>query len=310
MKIITVTLSPAIDVHCNASSLLPGCEHLATVTSRDIGGKGINISRVLTANRVPNTALVVLGDESATEFSRRLSSEGIDHCDFIVPGRIRENITLHTEDGKETRISFSTPIDSDGVWDKIEAKLFSMTTNSAVVTLTGRVPEGIVLDSIKRTLCELKTRGAKVVIDSKSFSLRYLLDCHPWLVKPNEEEIKSYVDKAVETPEDAVTVAAMIYQHGVNNVMVSLGAQGAVLVCDDGYFKASPPSISAISTIGAGDSAISGFLAAYMNRASSGECLRHAVAYGTAACLGEGTRAPSSELIEKIYPAIKVQKLK
>ncbi len=309
MKIITVTLSPAIDIHCSTSSLLPGHEHLATVTSRDFGGKGINISRVLTANRVPNTALVVLGDKSAEEFSRHLSSEGIDHCDFIVPGRIRENITIHTDDGKETRISFSAPVDSDGIWNQIEEKLFSMITKESMVTLTGRVPEGISLDSIKRMLCELKTRGVKVVIDSKSFSLCDLLDCRPWMIKPNEEEIKTYIGETVKTLEDAMSAATMIYQNDIDNVMVSLGAQGAVFVCAEGSFKAIPPSISPISTIGAGDSAIAGFLAAHTCGATAGECLRCAVAYGTAACLVEGTRAPSPDLIATIYPGIQVQKL-
>ena len=105
MKIYTLTLSPAYDVHAYTEKLLPFHEHLAEVRSRDAGGKGVNISRALNAVGVQNTALIVLGSENGAEFRAALCK--MDCVFFEIPGRIRENLTLHTADGRETRISFS-----------------------------------------------------------------------------------------------------------------------------------------------------------------------------------------------------------
>ena len=106
MNIITITLNPAFDIHCHTEQFAPYHENLAKITARDAGGKGVNISRALAANSVPNTALVVLGEENAEDFRRSLSKSGVQTKEICVKGRIRENITLHTDHAPETRISF------------------------------------------------------------------------------------------------------------------------------------------------------------------------------------------------------------
>ena len=107
MKIITITLNPAFDIHCYTEHFRPFQENLARITERAAGGKGVNISRALTANGIDNTALVVLGDENAEDFRRSLSAYGMNVEEILVKGRIRENMTLHTSNAPETRISFS-----------------------------------------------------------------------------------------------------------------------------------------------------------------------------------------------------------
>ena len=107
MKIITITLSPAFDLHCYSENFKPFSENLCEINSYDAGGKGINISRALTANGIQNTAFSVLGEENADTFMTLLKSENIDCKYIIAKGRIRENITLHTPSKPETRISFS-----------------------------------------------------------------------------------------------------------------------------------------------------------------------------------------------------------
>ena len=307
MSITTITLSPAIDVHCHLSELIPETEHLATISSRDIGGKGVNISRVLTASGVSNTAIVVLGDQNGREFSEELSRIGITHRDFLVKGRIRENITLHTADGKETRISFSNPVEiSDTLWAQIENELVASATENSIITLTGRVPEGVSVKAIKNTLLRLKALGAKTVVDSKSFSLNDLIECKPWLIKPNEEEIEQYIHKKVTAFNEASTIAEELHAKGIDNVLISLGNTGAILACHNGCFTATPPSVSVKSTVGAGDSAIAGFLIGQEQAATPSGCLLLAVAYGTASCTVDGTAAPSAEAVAEIINQIKM----
>ena len=93
MKIITLTLNPAIDMHCYAENFEPFHENLAKITSTDAGGKGVNISRALTLNGVDNLALVVLGSENGKSFADSLKADGMELAEIYVDGRIRENIT-------------------------------------------------------------------------------------------------------------------------------------------------------------------------------------------------------------------------
>lgn len=292
MKIITITLNPAFDVHCSIADLKLHHENLAEIISTDAGGKGVNISRALTLNGHKNLAFVVLGNENRDSFERALNSEEISYLSLNVDGRIRENITCHTEGAPETRISFKGFDTNEKLLEKASASLLPEIDEGTIVTFTGRVPEGIGIASAKAFLRKITAKGAKLVIDSRSFALDDLRDMKPWLIKPNQEEISEYLGKEVTDFREIVASARELHNDGIQNVTVSLGASGAMLVCDEGIYIAKPPRIHAVSTIGAGDSSIAGFLAAEANGLPSAEKLRLAVAYGSAACLTEGTKPP------------------
>lgn len=292
MNIVTITLNPAFDVHCFAEHFAPYHENLATVTAREAGGKGVNISRALSANGVPSTALVVLGDENADDFLRALVCPAMDVREIRVPGRIRENITIHTTASPETRISFPGFATDDTLLPSVKTALGDVIDKETVVAFTGRVPNGITLTAVKEMLLDMQKQGAKLVIDSKSFSIDDLIDCHPFLIKPNEEEIVAYADHKVNSLETAALAAQALRAQGIENVMISLGEKGAVLATRDGCFAANAPYVDVRSTIGAGDSTIGGFLAAMKDGCSYADMLKTAVCYGSAACMTEGTEPP------------------
>ena len=304
MKIITLTLNPAFDVHCDVPAFAPYRESIATVTSRDAGGKGVNISRALTENGIENTVLVVLGDENGAGFLRALTEEGLNVRTLTVAGRIRENFTLHTEGKPETRISFSGFSADPSLLCRVEEMLLPLLEEKSIVTLTGRIPEGIPMDAVKAFLSRLRERGVRTVIDSKSFSLSDLCECRPWLIKPNGEEIEDYLGTNVSTHMEAADAARDLHRRGIENVMITLGGDGAVLANSKGTFAAAVPQIDVRSTVGAGDSAIGGFLAATAKGQSDGEALALSVAFGSAACMTEGTQAPRMEVIEALLPEI------
>lgn len=305
MKIYTITLSPAYDVHASASSLNLHRENLAHVTSRDAGGKGVNLSRALTYNGVENTAIIVLGRDNCTDFKAALDADKMTYVAIEKEGRIRENLTIH-EDGKsETRISFSGFTLNNEILAEIE-ELIAADKNT-VVTFTGSVPNGIDLPYVKAFLGRLKSRGAKIVIDSRSFTLEDLIDVAPWLIKPNSEEITIYSGKGVSSFADCLDFAQKLCADGIENVMISLGKQGAILATENATVTAIPPEINALSTIGAGDSTIAGFIAAYAEGKNTSEILRTAVSYGTAACLLEGTTPPTKENVAEIYKNVKIE---
>lgn len=310
MKIITLCLNPAFDIHCDIPDFAPYHENLAHITASDAGGKGINISRALCANGVDNLAFVILGEENGASFERALSVDGLKYRKLTVKGRIRENITCHTPDKPETRISFPGFCVDETQLKHAYDLLCGHVEGDTVVTFTGRAPSGVDLRSVKELLGRFVQRGARLVIDSRSFSLADLQEMKPWLIKPNQEEISGYLGREIHGLEQVVQAAIQLYREGISNVMISMGEQGALLVCDEGVFTANAPMVEVCSTVGAGDSSIAGFLAAQASGAGARECLCSAVAYGSAACTTQGTRPPDPAEITRLLPLVVVNHLK
>ena len=308
MKIITLTLNPAFDVHCNADGFAPYKENIVEIISRDAGGKGVNISRALSAFSTENRALVVMGEENGDEFYRMLLSDGLSVTSVYTKGRIRENITLHERENPETRISFGGFAVNGDIIRKIKTSVGSVDENT-VITFTGSLPKGIETADVLALLGEYKSQGAKIVIDSRSVTLSEIKDFKPWLIKPNKDEIEKYIGKQVEKNLDAAKIASEIQHFGVENVMISLGGDGAVLATNEGCFIAEIPKIKVLSTIGAGDSTIAGFIDGTKRGYGAKDLLRRATAFGTAACMTEGTRPPQKSDVEKIEKLIKVTEL-
>ena len=166
------------------------------------------------------------------------------------------------------------------------------------------------LSFLKAFIRKVKATGAHVSLDSSSFEIGDVTDVGAWLIKPNEEEVARYAKASAGDTEGLIDFALKTHRSGTENVMISLGGRGALLACDEGVFKAEPPKIDPVSTVGAGDSAIAGFIAAFSDGKSKEECLKYAVAYGTAACLTSGTNPPLSEDIKKVLAEVKTEKLK
>jgi len=307
MKIITVTLSPAIDIHCHTDSFIAERENFAKVTSRDAGGKGINISRALLSCGIKSKAVVAVGDKNADGLLASLATDGLD-CEAIwTSGLIRENITVHTDGAKETRLSFDGFRGDSTLLFDVEKCINELLERGDIVALAGSIPSGIDINSVKAMVWGMKEAGARIIIDSRSFKPSDIVECKPFLIKPNEEEIIAYTGTEICSADHAARAAASIRDKGIENVIISLGARGAVIACDDGVFFAKAPRLEAVSTIGAGDSSIAGFVAAYKDGKAIDECLRSAVAYGSAACLTEGTKPPRKYDIERFIAEISVK---
>ena len=307
MRIYTITLNPAYDAHAFAEHFEPFHENLAQMQSREAGGKGVNISRALISAGVFNTAVILLGRDNASDFKEELADSGIELMLFEKPGRIRENLTLHTVGAPETRISFDGFRVSDSALDEIANEL--AVDDDTVITMTGRVATGMSMEKVKVFLKALQAKGARIVVDSRSFQCEDIFQVAPWLIKPNQEEISQYLGKQVDTIPQAVEAARIFAEKGVENVMVSMGAQGAILISGGRIWAATTPQIKICSTIGAGDSSVAGFVAAAAQGESVELCLKRAMAFGTAACLTEGTKPPAKEDILRIYEQITVEEV-
>lgn len=307
MKIYTITLNPAYDIHAYIEKFTPHCENLAQVQSRDAGGKGVNISRALRNFGISNTAVIVLGNENSGDYKAELKKLNMDCILIERQGRIRENLTIHCAHDPETRISFSGFQADNRILDEIIEQL--KLEPDSVVTFTGRIPEGVHVDSVKVFLKNIQKRGARIVLDSKSFSLTDIYEIKPWLIKPNQEELSEYFGCSIGSTDAALEKAMEFAGNGVENVMVSLGEKGALLITDNQRFTSQPPSVQVESTIGAGDSSIAGFIAGTMQTQKPEKWLQLATAFGSAACLSAGSNPPDKTDIERIYKQVRVCKL-
>ena len=306
MKIVTVTLNPAFDLHCYAEAFLPYHENVFEITARDAGGKGINVSRALTQNGVENVAACIVGCENGEEFLKMLGKEGICTAAVFVEGRIRENITLHEKEKNETRISFPGFSCAPSVLSEVRKAIGEIAAGDICV-FSGSVPSGLSEAAVVSFLSELKTAGASLVIDSKSFSLDSLSALCPLLIKPNEEEAEKTLGVSIDSIAAAANAAKALREKGIENVLLSLGGEGAILASASGTYHATAPKISVRSTIGAGDSTIAGFLSALAEGLGSEETLARAVAFGSAACEREGTAPPLPEDVRRLEKNIVVK---
>jgi len=307
----TVTLNPAFDLHFGMEKFEARRENYVQSIKRDAGGKGINTSRALTVNGVKNTAYVVLGEENGADFAAQLTRDGMCFVPVYTAGRIRENITLHPNGDKETRISLDTFAPTESTVDEMESLLLESATSDDLISFSGRLPRGITKERVIAFLRRLIATGARVIVDSNSFTPDDLGEIHPWFIKPNEQEIEAYVGRTIRDIADAAEVARDLVNRGIaEEVMISLGGDGAAWSNGARRITLEVPKLeNPVSTIGAGDSTLAGLLAATAMGCDPADALRTAVSYGTAACMTEGTLPPRPGDIRNVYGCVTVTEL-
>ena len=141
---------------------------------------------------------------------------------------------------------------------------------------------------------------------SRSVSLDDLLAFRPYLIKPNRDEAEHYLGRPIASVSDAARAARELCERGIENVMISLGADGAVLATPAGVFRADAPQVAVRSTVGAGDSMLAGFIDGLSSGLSCERILARAVAFGSAACMCDGTAAPRAEDVAALQNQIAV----
>ncbi len=300
--IYTVTLNPAIDYTLYTPSLTLGGTNRATGGSLSFGGKGVNVSRVLTALGVDNRALGFVAGETGEMLARGLHSLGVD-TDFIrlSAGDTRINVKLCGE--RETEINAVGPTADKTALETL-TKQISVLKSGDVLCLCGSLPRGCGVDTYENILCLVAGRGVCTVVDATGECLLRALAQRPTLIKPNRAELCALVGR--ELPDEASVVAAAkdLQARGAQNVLVSLGGDGAILVTADGVYHRAAFDGEVRGTVGAGDSMVAGFVAAWICGDNPQAALDYAVAAGCATAFADGLadRAGIETLLaDKLY---------
>ncbi len=283
--IYTLTCNPAIDyvIHMNAPKL--GATNRAEREEIFFGGKGINVSSVLAELGVETTAFGFIAGFTGDALAEDVASRGVT-TDFIrlSEGRTRINVKLLSE--RETELNGQGPAVPQSALDALYDKLDRLTGGDTLV-LAGNVPASLPQDLYGTILARLNGRGIRFVVDASGDALRTALSHKPFLVKPNKEELEGLLGRKLQTDGDIARAAEELHDAGVQNVLVSLGADGALLLDEHGELhRRTVPPCRPVNTVCAGDSMVAGFLAGLPR--GYAYALSLAVAAGTATACAEG----------------------
>jgi len=316
--IYTLTMNPSLDYIVDVDNFKLGITNRTTAEQILPGGKGLNVSMVLSNLGVSSKALGFIAGFTGEEIECRMRKTGVD-CDFIKVnyGTSRINVKLRNIDG--TELNGMGPELSKECIAQLEEKL-SRLKEGDVLVLAGSVPKSAGDDLYARITKKMTEQGVLVVADASGEQLRQALPYHPFLIKPNRQELSEFfgVDLVLNGFE-LMGYAKKMQDLGARNVLVSLGKDGAMLVTENGdvYVKAAPKG-ELINSVGAGDSMVAGFLYGYLygetpedNEVSDKQpgnknfhrALDYGVAAGSASSFSEWLA--DGEAIHRIYSTIK-----
>ncbi len=299
--IVTLTAHPALDRTIDlASPLRVGEVHTAVAAHEHAGGKGINVSRVVHAAGADTIAVLPLA--AADPFAAVLAETGLPVQSVPARGSVRTNVALTAPDGQTTKVNVPGAALSAAEATALTATMVAAAERARWVVLAGSLPPGVGEDFYVRVIEAIRrsggSRAPRIAVDTSGTALAAVVEAGVAdLIKPNDEELAELTGVAwpagADVADAAHTVARDLVPAKVGAALVTLGAAGAVLVAAEGAWAAAPPPIQVRSTVGAGDSALAGYLLAESAGADPAGCLRHSIRYGAAAASLVGTQAPS-----------------
>nr|MDT0657364.1 1-phosphofructokinase [Micromonospora sp. DSM 115978] len=287
--ILTVTLNPSLDRAIEIDHLARGDVLRAASARLDPGGKGVNVSRALLANRITSRAVLPCGGDEGAQLVKLLAAEGVDLFAVPIAGRTRSNITLAEPDGTVTKVNEPGPGLTPAEFEAVTTQVLAAAEAATWVVVCGSTPPGLPVEAFGLLCGKLVEAGARLVVDTSGPPLRVAAAAGAALVKPNREELAEVVGRKLTSLADVVAAADQLRSWGAGAVLASLGADGAVLVDGTVVLAGDCPVAQPRSSVGAGDALLAGFLAA---GAAGPAALAEGLAWGAAAVSLPGSRMP------------------
>lgn len=308
--IYTVTLNPALDKTVQLPSFCIGEVNRVTSLRTDAGGKGINVSKVLRQLGEPSVAAAILGGETGRKIAHDVKQLGIEGLFLFSEQETRTNLkivdpVLHTNtDINEP----GAPVDEALLHDLLQ-KLQARLCAGDLVVISGKAPSGASEMLYHDWILACKQVGADVFLDADGALLQNALCAAPALIKPNQAELSALVGKPLSTESDILHAAQDLLAQGIECVVVTLGAEGALFCWNDAALRAQSPRVPVGSTVGAGDSVVAALAYARQHGFSREDTARLAMATGSANVMCSGTQAAEYRTIEPLLPKVTISAL-
>lgn len=305
--IYTVTFNPSLDYIASCDDYKTG---QVNRTSKEIifpGGKGINVSIVLGNLGVPSTILGFTAGFTGQEIKRLLARNGCQEKMIdLDSGTSRINVKLKSKgqngDSEETDLNGMGPVIDAAAIERLYKQLDELESGDILV-LAGSIPSSMPGDIYMKVMQHVAGKDVEVVVDATRDLLNNVLPYHPFLIKPNDFELGELFGVTIDSCEDAAKYAGILQERGARNVLVSMGAKGAVLITKKGdVLYGQAPRGKVVNSVGAGDSMVAGFLYGYITTKDYSEAFRYGIASGSASAFSENL-ATKDEVI-KLYDSI------
>lgn len=277
-KVVTITLNPALDLTGHLDSLNVGSVSLVDDADMHAAGKGVNVAKVLSDLGAEVTVTGFLGQDNVEPFAQFFKEMGANDAFIRVPGATRINVKLVDKDGEVSDINFPGVSVSEAEIAAFEQTLYKLAEDHDFFVMAGSLPKGVSPEQCAAWIEALHQKGKKVLFDSSRAALEAGLDAHPWLIKPNDEELGHFVGRELNDIEACQQAAAELAVKDIDNIVVSMGANGVMWLNDNQWLHAQPPRMQVVSTVGAGDTLVAGLCWGHMQDMPKEELLTFATA--------------------------------
>lgn len=302
--IYTVTLNPSIDYIVHVEDFQLGELNRMTRSLKLPGGKGINVSRILRRIGVDSTALGFLGGFTGDFIADWLKTEGISTCFTKVAEDTRINVKLKSS--IETEINGEGPQITEENIQNLKATLKRITSQDLVI-LSGSIPSSLKEGFYQELVAIIKEKQANFIIDTTGKDLLEALPHQPFLIKPNNDELAELYHTSFSSVEEILPYGKKLLAAGAQNVLVSMGGDGALFFSKNGIYLAEPLQGTVKNSVGAGDSMIAGFIGSYTKTKDLLEAFRLGVACGSATAFSDDLA--SGAAIQTILSKVNIKPL-
>lgn len=307
--IITITLNPSVDrsykVHDFEKDKIFRCSDYRFTP----GGKGLNVTRVIKNLREDVTAAGFLGGRNGSFIIDKLDELKIKHRFTKIDGETRNCIAILSMDKSQTEILEAGPEICEKDLEDFLKEYSKLIMDSNVICASGSLPKNLDADTYFKLITIANKYNKKFILDTSGQALKEGIKAKPYMIKPNKEELENIISCTINNEEELIKEAIKIHEEGIENVLISLGSQGSLLVCSHGVFRAIIPEINAVNPVGSGDSMVAGFAVATERGYSIEDILKYASACGTANAMEIETGKVDINNVNNLMKEIKIEKI-
>lgn len=285
--IYTVTFNPAIDYVIKVDNLTLGMVNRTTREDMYCGGKGINVSNVLSNLGIDSVGLGFIAGFTGDAIEAGAKELGFTP-DFI---RLREGMTrinVKIKSNEESEINGLGPVIHDDELNMMFEKIDRL-QDGDILVLAGSIPASLPEDIYERIMARLQEKDIQIVVDATKDLLLNVLKYHPFLIKPNNHELGEMFGIVLKDNDEIIKYAKKLQEKGARNVLVSMAGDGAILITEEGDVYVTPcPKGEVKNSVGAGDSMVAGFVTGYLrSNGDYNEALKMGTAAGSASAFSE-----------------------
>lgn len=308
-RILTLTLNPALDLAIRVGALRLGEVNRTESTRLDAAGKGINVARVLAGLGHEVIVSGLLGADNETTFVKTFATCGLRDAFIRVPGETRINAKLSEPGGRVTDLNGPGPSIPAQALDALTERLESLLSGLEAVVISGSLPPNVTPEKLAGFIRMTRARRVPVWLDTSGAALMAGLAARPSGVKPNETELAEWAGHPLDTPEARLQAALRLNSEGIEDVIVSAGAEGVVWAQRGEALMATSPRVSVVSTVGAGDTLLAGMLHGILSGWPRERGLRFATALAAESVRHVGVGDPRAADFEQLQQQTLVRSL-